>query len=114
FEVAARAILGLLAKPRGLLKRVGELRKRVGDLDPAGVELETVDPLGIARLLPRQRRDLGRELPDERRLDEVRLGHGLEDFRQELALLAAEPVRLLHTVAGRGRQETRLVAEVLR
>ncbi len=56
----------------GLLGRVVQLGEAVGDLHAAGVELEAVGPLRVLRLLPRERRDLGRKLVEEGRLHELR------------------------------------------
>ena len=52
----------------------------------ADEQLEALGELGVVRQLLGQRGDLQRMLGDEHGLDELLLGHGLEDLGDELAL----------------------------
>ena len=71
--VALRALGELRLEAAALLGRIVELAEGVGHFEAADVELEALDGVGIVRALLRQRRDLGREVVDERRLDQLML-----------------------------------------
>ena len=78
--------LDLRTEALGLVDRVVELVEGVGVLVAADEQLEALGKLGVVRQLLGQRGDLQRMLGDEHGLDELLLGHGLEDLGDELAL----------------------------
>ena len=84
-EVAGGAVRELRLEPAALLGRIVELAEGVGHFEPADVQLEPLDGVRIVRLLLRERRHLGREVVDERRLDELVLVQALEDLGGDLA-----------------------------
>ena len=75
----------LLAKPRGLVVRIVELRETVGELASADEELEAVGDERIAVVASREWRDLGRVRIHEGRLQQAVLGGVLEDLDLQLA-----------------------------
>ena len=70
---------------------------------PADEQLETLSEVGVAGLLLGQRRHLERMVDHERGLDELLLGHGLEDLGDELAF-APRAVRMPAVLLEDGRQ----------
>ena len=84
FFVPARALPKLLLEPPALLDRIVELAEGVRDFEAADIELEPFDGVGIVLPLLRERRDLGRKVVDEYRLDEIALAQRLEDRRRNL------------------------------
>ncbi len=76
--VPSRPGLELLLEPPPLLLRIVQLRVGVRHLHAGDEQLEAVDEAGIVPLLASQRRQLGREVDDEGRLDERRLDERLE------------------------------------
>ena len=62
-----------------LLRRIVQLAEGVGHLEAADVQLEALDRVGVVGALLGQRRDLGREVVDEGRLDQLILPQRLED-----------------------------------
>ena len=81
-------ILGrnLRAEALGLVHRVVQLAEGVGVLVPANEQLEALGEVRVASLLLGQRRHLQRVVDHERGMDELLLGHRLEDLGDELAL----------------------------
>ena len=96
FEIPLRPLLDLEPKPPRLVFRVIQLRNPLAISMPPNVQLETVRPLRVGGAAARQRRDLRRELVEERWLDEVLFRHRLEERCEELALLVAEESRPVH------------------
>src|SRR5262245_46716845 len=84
-EVAARAARQLRLEAAALLGRVVELAERIRDFEPADVQLESFHGVWIIRPLLGQRRDLGRKIVDEGRLDELLFAQAFEDRRGDLA-----------------------------
>ena len=77
--------LELLFEAAALLLRVVQFGKRVRDLHAAGIDLEALHKLRFVGLVLRERRDLDREVVDDRRLEQVRLGMLLEQVHQRRA-----------------------------
>src|SRR6185436_14534664 len=84
-SIASRSIptpsgagLELLLEPPPLLLGIVQLRVGVRHLHAGDEQLEAVDEAGIVPLLAGQRRQLGREVDDEGRLEERRLDERLE------------------------------------
>ena len=67
---ARRLQLLLELELRALLERVGELGERGDELDAADDEVEVLRQARVGSVRPRERRDLAREVADERRLDD--------------------------------------------
>src|SRR3954466_14924610 len=82
--IAAGAAGELSLEATPLFSRIVQFAERVCDLEPADVQLETFDGVGIVGLLLRQWRDLGRKVIDERRLHEFLFAQRLEDFGSDL------------------------------
>ncbi len=68
-----------------LFDRIVELAEGVAELEAAGEELEALDVFGVVGLGFRERRDDGRVVVDDGRLDEERLDDGLEEVVDRLA-----------------------------
>ena len=79
FEIAARPLLQLLLEAAALLRRIVQLAEGVGHLEAADVQLEALDRVRIVGLLLGERRDFGREVVDEGRLNQLVLAERLED-----------------------------------
>ena len=79
FIVAAFFFGHLLLEAGALVVGVVELGEGVADLEAADVELEALDPVGLVGLFLGERGDGEGEVVDDRGLDEVWLGDGLED-----------------------------------
>ena len=105
-EVAARAVLQLRLEPPALLDRIVQLAEGVGHLEAADVELEALDRVRIVRLLLRERRDFGRKVVDEGRLNQPVLAERLEDLGRDLA-------RAVRRLRPRGRAAARAPAAAL-
>src|SRR5436853_69728 len=71
FEIACRAPFELGLEAAALLHWIVQLAERVRNLHPVNVELEALDGVRVVGALLRQRRDLGRKVVDEGRLDEL-------------------------------------------
>ncbi len=69
---------GLFLEARGLVLGVVQFGKSVGDFPAGNVQLEAVGYRGIRLVAPRERRDLGRIIDDESRLEQQMLGGLLE------------------------------------
>ena len=91
FLIALRALGELRLEAAALLHRIGQLAERIRQLEAADIQLEALHRIRIVLALLRQRRDLGREVVDERRLDQRVLPEVLEDIRRD----APRP-RVLH------------------
>ena len=83
----------LLVEAAPLLLRIVQFSEGVGQLHLAGVELEALHRVGIVRPLLRERRDFGRKIVDEGRLDQPVLAQPLEDLGGDLAGAVAGAVR---------------------
>ena len=95
FFVAALALGDLLLEAAGLLVGVIQLGERVRHFHAADVQLEALHETRIVRALLRERRDLGREIRDERRLDQVLLDDRLEQRGDLLSFAVREIVSQL-------------------
>ena len=72
----------LRQEPALLLGGIVEFREAVSDLHARDVDLESLGQRRIVGLLFRQRRNVGREIVKDRRLNEMVLGHGFEQAGQ--------------------------------
>ncbi len=88
-EVASGAVRQLRLEPPPLLVRIVQLAEGVRHLETADVELEPLHGIRVVGLLFRQRRDLGRKVIDEGRLNQLVLAQPLEDLRRDLPGAAA-------------------------
>src|SRR3954452_8350834 len=86
--VAAALFFELLLESAPLFERIVQLAEGVRDFEAGDVQLEAFDRLWVVRLLLRERRYLGREVVDERRLDERRFAERFEDLHRQLARAA--------------------------
>src|SRR5215472_18292931 len=89
FLVAAGALGKLTFEASSLLLGIIKLAEGVSDFKPADENFEALDPVGVLcrlSLVFRQRRDGQREVVDERRLDEVRLGYEFKNLCDGLAV----------------------------
>src|SRR5690606_19823217 len=77
--IARGSTLQLRLEARALLDGIVELTEAVGHLAAAGVEFEPLDRVRVVRLLLGERRDFGREVVDERRLNELVFPERFED-----------------------------------
>ena len=84
FGIARGPFGQLRLEAAALLGRIVQLAERVRHLESADVQLEPLDRVGIVLPLLGQRRDFGRKVVDERRLDELVLPQVLEDLGRDL------------------------------
>src|SRR4051795_12008778 len=78
FFVTARFFRKLLLESTALLLGVVQFAEGVSDLEAADKNLKALDPCWLIRLVLRERRDLDREVIEDRWLDQMFLGHSFE------------------------------------